>query len=195
MSSAPSAGEAVAQHGDARGLVARMNVVGGELADGPLLLDVGEADLLAGDRLGEVVRGALLALGALEERLREQRRGIVLVGIGDRARLPFARRQQRDIAPRAALDLEMVPRLVRHVEGDGLAGERVAIPVGKLEVVEAADQAGAVVDAGPRRLADAVRALPPPALQVVGIVNLDLADGRVRRREAARECRPGRFQP
>ena len=62
------AGEAIRQHRDARGLLTRMYVVGGELADGPLLLDVGEAHLLAGDRLGEVIGSALLALGPLEER-------------------------------------------------------------------------------------------------------------------------------
>ena len=38
------AGERVAQLGDAGGLGAGMDVVGGELADGPFLLDVGEAD-------------------------------------------------------------------------------------------------------------------------------------------------------
>ena len=74
----------------------------------------------------------------------------------------------------------MVPGFVGHVEGDGLAGERVAVPVGQLEVVEAAGQRGAVVDAGPGGLADAVGALPPPALEVVGVVDLDLADGRGR---------------
>ena len=55
------------------GLVAGMYVVGGELTDGPLLLDVGEAHLLAGDGLAQLVGGALLTLGTFEERLRELR--------------------------------------------------------------------------------------------------------------------------
>ena len=50
----------------------------------------------------------------------------------------FARSQKGHIAPRSALNLEVVPRLVGHVESDGLAGERIAVPVGQLEVVEAA---------------------------------------------------------
>ena len=62
------AGEPVAERGDACGLHAGMHVVGGELADGLLLLDVDEADFLAGDRRVELVIGDLLAFGAIEER-------------------------------------------------------------------------------------------------------------------------------
>ncbi len=62
-----SAGEAVAQRGHAGGLHAGMNVVGGELADGLLLLDIREANFLASDRLIELVVRDLLASRSHEE--------------------------------------------------------------------------------------------------------------------------------
>jgi hypothetical protein len=43
-----------------------MHVVGRDFAQGLLLLDVDEADLLAGDGRVELVPGDLLALGAIE---------------------------------------------------------------------------------------------------------------------------------
>src|SRR5258708_1301096 len=73
----------------------------------------------------------------------------------------------------------MVPWLLRQVKRNRLAGERIAVPLGKLEVVKPAGGRGAVVDAGPWGLADAGGALPPPAFQVVGVVDLGLADGGV----------------
>jgi len=85
----------------------------------------------------------------------------------------------------------MVPRLVGHVEGDGFAGERVAIPVGQLEVVVAADEARAIVDAGPGGLSNAVIGAPPPPTEIVDIVNLDLADGGVLFVEAEQAHRRG----
>ena len=110
--------------------------------------------------------------------LHKLRRRVMLVRIGDRARLPRTRRQQRNIPPRAALHFKMVPRLVRHIERHRLPRNRIAIPVRKLKIVEAPHQRRTVVHARPRRLANAVGSLPPPALQIVRIVNLDLAHGR-----------------
>src|ERR1035441_4114918 len=73
----------------------------------------------------------------------------------------------------------MVPRLLWQDEGDSLAGDRIAIPIRKLEVVEAADEARAIVDARPRCFADAVVGSPPPATNVVCIVDLDFTNGGV----------------
>ena len=77
----------------------------------------------------------------------------------------------------------MIPGLVGHVEGDGFAGERVAVPVGQLEVVVAADEARAIEDAGPGGFANAVGGPPPPAIEIVDVVNLDFANGGVLRVE------------
>ncbi len=78
----------------------------------------------------------------------------------------------------------MVPRLIRHVERHRFARERVAIPIRQLEVIEPADQPGAVVNARPRGLANPIRALPPPTLQIVSIMDLNLANDGVLRQEA-----------
>ena len=133
-------GQTVAELYGACGLFAGMDVVGGELADGLLLLDVGEADLFAGDGLCELVAGALLGFGALEEGFGEHGRGVMLVGIGDCAGLACSGGEEVELAPGGAFDLEVIPGLVGHVEGDGFAGEGVAVPVGELEVVEAAGE-------------------------------------------------------
>ena len=45
---------------------AGVDVVGGELADGPLVLNVGEADVFASDGLGKLVAGLLRRLGAAQ---------------------------------------------------------------------------------------------------------------------------------
>ena len=130
---------------------------------------------------GEDVDGLFLALRALEER----RLGLGVVG----GFVFRADGQQFHLAPGRPRDLEVIPGLVGHDEGDRLAGLHVTIPVGQLEVIVAAGQTRAVVDARPRRLADAVARLPPPALEVVGVVDLDLAHGdrgtRVVRRRIA----------
>ena len=65
---------------------------------------------------------------------------------------------------------------LRHVEHDGFARLRIAVPVRDLEIIIAPLEAGTVVHTWPGRLADAVHALEPPALQVIGVVHLNLAD-------------------
>ncbi len=146
----------------------QQHVVGRELADRLLLFDVGETDFPSRERLGERVHRFFLALRALEQRC---------LGRGRVRHFVFgADRQQFHLAPGGAGNLEVIPRLVGHRERDRLARIDVAIPVGQLEIVVAAGQARAVVDAGPRRLADAVGRLPPPALDVVGVVDLHLAN-------------------
>src|ERR1700721_1543249 len=111
------------------------------------------------------MEGLLLALWALEER--------PLLGCA----CFHVLREQGHGAPRSSRDLQVVPWFVRHVEGNGFARERVAIPIGELEVVVAPDETRPIVDTGPCGLAYPVGGLPPPALQVVGVVDLDLADG------------------
>ncbi len=59
-------GDGEGELGDAGGLGSGVDVVGGELADGPLILYVGEADALAGDGLGELVAGAARRLRAAQ---------------------------------------------------------------------------------------------------------------------------------
>ena len=53
-----------------------MNVVGGKLADGSLLLHIGEAQFATCHRLREIVKGRLLSAWPLEERLSRQHRSI-----------------------------------------------------------------------------------------------------------------------
>ena len=144
-----------------------MNVVGGELSDGLFLLDVDEADFLSGDRRIELVVGDLLTLWANEES------GL---GVGS---FFLVVREQGPCAKGAAGDFKMIPRLIGHVEGDGFAGERIAVPIGQFEIVVAADEARAVEDAGPCCFANAVGGAPPPAIEIEDVVNLDLADGCV----------------
>ena len=74
-------------------------------------------------------------------------------------------------------DLHMVPGFLRQMEGDGFPGEGIAVPVGKLEIIVAAFELGAVVYPGPGGFPDTVAALPPPALEVIGVVDLHLAHG------------------
>src|SRR5580692_13020899 len=71
----------------------------------------------------------------------------------------------------------MIPRLIGHVEGDGFAGERIAIPIRQLKIIVAADDAGAVEDTGPSGFANAVGGAPPPPIEIVDIVNLNFANG------------------
>ena len=78
-------------------------------------------------------------------------------------------------AIRTARDLDMVIRFIRQVEGDGLSGKGIAVPVRQLEIVVPPLQARTIVYTRPGRLSYAVAALIPPALQVIGIVNLHLA--------------------
>ena len=125
------------------------------------------------------MEGGLLPAGPLEKSLAGQHRSIKAAS----AHRIFAhiRRQQRHVAECAAVELQMIPRLLRQDECNGLAGNRVAIPIWKLKVIESARQARAVVDARPRRFADAVVRPPPPAPYVECIVDLHLAHGGVRR--------------
>src|SRR5271163_2983681 len=88
----PMATEAIAQNSHTGRLSTRMNVVSSKFANGPLLLHIRKANLFPRDRLIELMSGALLASRALEERLREHRRSIVLIRIGDSARLACASR-------------------------------------------------------------------------------------------------------
>ena len=81
------------------------------------------------------------ALGPLKESSGELGRGVFLVGIGDGFGIAVAGSEERDVAPGSAFDLEVVPGLVGQVEGDGFAGEGVAVPVGELEVVVATGKA------------------------------------------------------
>src|SRR3546814_16442460 len=57
-----------------------------------------------------------------------------------------------------------------------LAAFDIDIPFGQREIAVASRQARSVVDAGPGRLGDAVDALPPPFLQILRIVDFDLAN-------------------
>jgi hypothetical protein len=57
----------------------RVHVVGRQLANGRLLLHVGEADLLAGDGVVEPVEGFLLTFGPLEEALFNSRQQVVII--------------------------------------------------------------------------------------------------------------------
>ena len=99
--------------------IAGMDIVGGEFADGRLLLHIGEAQLAAGDRRREIVKGRLLPAGPLKERLPRQR-GSIKPAAADRIH-GYIRSKQRHVAERAAAEFQVVPRLVRHDEGDGLA--------------------------------------------------------------------------
>ena len=85
------------------------------------------------------------------------------------------RRAQGKRPERRSRHLDLVPGFVGHREGHRLARQRVAVPVRKLEVVISPGQARSVVDARPRRLPDAVVRPPVPALEVVHVVDLDLA--------------------
>src|SRR5208337_2420270 len=133
----------VPQRCHTRWLRTGMNIVSRELANWLLLLDVGEAKLLAsGERFVEMVEGNLLTPRPFKERR---------VGVSSLLHVVC---QQAHVAPGASGDLKVVPRLVRHIEGDGLAGKRITIPIGQFKIVVAADQAGAVVNTRPRRLAN-----------------------------------------
>ena len=92
--------------------------------------------------------------------------------------VPRADPRRHHPAPGGPRDLQVVPRFIGQVKRDRLAGEHVAIPVREVEIIAAAGEPRAVVDAGPGGFADAVAGLPPPAFQIVGIVDLDLAHGR-----------------
>ncbi len=141
----------------AGGLTAWRDRVHAQLANRRLLFDVRERDRAAAHRLREPVERPLLPLRTFEDR-----------------------RVGRERSERRSRYLDLVPRLVRQDEADRLAGQRVAVPVGQLEVVVASGKPRPVVDAGPGGLADAVVGLPPPALQIVGVVNLDLSDAHAR---------------
>ncbi len=69
----------------------------------------------------------------------------------------------------------MVPFFFRQFKGNGFAGNRVAVPVRQLEIIVAPRQTGTVKRARPGRLADAVAPLPPPALVIIRVADLNLA--------------------
>ena len=123
----------------------------------------------------------------------------------ERAALPFGQRidtahhalrtgsdggavpKQRAI--RRAADFDAIETLARR---DGqivaLAAFDIDVPVGQLEIIVAAGQFGAVVDAGPGRLGNAVDALPHPLLEVLGVGEFDFphaGDGGVEQRRQA----------
>ena len=76
----------------------------------------------------------------------------------------------------------------RHGQVVALAAFDIDVPVGQLEIIVATGQARPVVDAGPRRLGDAVDALPHPFLQVLRIREFDLAHAGDRRIEQRRQA-------
>ena len=99
--------------------IACMDIVGGKFADGRLLLHIGEAQLATGHRRREIVKGRLLPAGPLKERLPGQLRSVKPTA-ANRVHGNI-RRQQRHVPECAAVEFQVVPRLVRHDEGDGLA--------------------------------------------------------------------------
>src|SRR5262249_35746935 len=70
----------------------------------------------------------------------------------------------------------MIPGLERHIEGDGLARERITIPIRQLKIVVATRKARAIVNTGPGGFANSIGSFPPPALQVISVEDLNLAN-------------------
>src|SRR5215813_10213975 len=80
----------------------------------------------------------------------------------------------------------MIPGLERHIEGDGLARERITIPVRQLKIVVATRKARAIVNTGPGGLTNSIGSFPPPALQVISVENLNFANSGVSVRQIFR---------
>src|SRR6185312_169330 len=158
--------ERVTQRVHAGRFQAGMHVIRGDLAKWLLLLHVGEADTLAGNRLCKIVESSFLPFRAIKQQLLFVSSFFIVVI------------EQSPRPPRTALDFQVVPGLVGHTECNGLAGERVAIPIRKLKVIVAANKARAVIYAGPGSLANAVGRFPPPSTEIVHVVNFDLFYGR-----------------
>ncbi len=138
-----------------------MDVVGRDFLDRRFLGDIVEAQRPAG-AVAELVIGPLLVLGARR----------------DLGRLALVVGRPGQVTVGRAFKLDMVPRLVRQGERQGLAAVDIGVPVGQREIVVAAGQARAVIDAGPGRLVDPVRRLVHEFLDVTGVAELDLADRR-----------------
>ncbi len=149
---------------------ARMDVVGGDFLDRRFLGDIVEAQDAACAIRRELVIGLFLVLGTRGDL---GGLGLVVAGPGQ-------------IAVGCTLKLDMVPRLVGQGQGQGLAAVDIDVPVGQREIVVAAGQTRAVIDAGPGRLGDAVGRLVHELLDVLGVGKLDLADRGHRRRQLDR---------
>ena len=135
------------------------HVVAPDLLDRRFLLGIGKAQRAAG--LG----GELIDAADHAPRPGEQGAGIA------------AERAEGGTA-----DLDAVDGFaIGHGQVQVLATFDIGVPVRQLEVVVAAGQARAVVDAGPGGLGDAVGPLPHPLLLVLDVGELDLADRRHRR--------------
>src|SRR6185437_1521759 len=181
----------VTQYFDPLRLCSRVDVVGFKFLNRPLGLCIGEPDLFSGDGLCEIECRSLGVARLFEQSLCQHWRGIMLIGVGNGTRLARARSQQVELSPRAAANLKVIPRLIGKVEGHRSPRDGIAVPVRQLKVVPSSDEARTVEDARPGCLRYAVRALPPPPLQIVCIVNLNLAYSRLSRRQRCRNVLRG----
>ena len=156
---------------DAVGHAPGRDVVDADLLDRGLLLDIDEAD-----------GPAVAALDARRRALGSARaasQGLGGAGVHDLAGCDGGI-DGRQGAEGRALDLHLVPRLVRQEPGRRLAAHGIDVPVRQDEIVVASGQARPVVDAGPGRLADPVVAEHQPLGDVALVGELDPSDARHR---------------